>query len=67
MIKKDAVVVDVGINRQMGNIVGDVNFKEAMEVARLVTPVPKGVGPMTIASLLENVLEAYDLQKRDIQ
>lgn len=67
MIKKDAVVVDVGINRQTGNIVGDVNFKEAMEVARLVTPVPKGVGPMTIASLLENVLEAYDLQKRDIQ
>ncbi|MDD3623852.1 MAG: bifunctional 5,10-methylenetetrahydrofolate dehydrogenase/5,10-methenyltetrahydrofolate cyclohydrolase [Bacilli bacterium] len=67
MIKKDAVVVDVGINRQMGHIVGDVNFKEAMEVARLVTPVPKGVGPMTIASLLENVLECYDLQKRDMK
>lgn len=67
MIKKDAVVVDVGINRQMGHIVGDVNFKEAMEVARLVTPVPKGVGPMTIASLLENVLECYDLQKRDMR
>jgi len=67
MIKKDAVVVDVGINRQMGHIVGDVNFKEAMEVARLVTPVPKGVGPMTIASLLENVLECYDLQKCDMK
>lgn len=67
MIKKDAVIVDVGINRQMGHIVGDVNFKEAMEVARLVTPVPKGVGPMTIASLLENVLECYDLQKRDMK
>ena len=67
MIKKDAVVVDVGINRQMGHIVGDVNFKEAMEVARLVTPVPKGVGPTTIASLLENVLECYDLQKRDMK
>lgn len=67
MIKKDAVVVDVGINKQMGHIVGDVNFKEAMEVARLVTPVPKGVGPMTIASLLENVLECYDLQKRDMK
>jgi len=38
-----------------------------MEVARLVTPVPKGVGPMTIASLLENVLECYDLQKCDMK
>ncbi len=59
MIKKDAVVVDVGINRVEGKLVGDVNFEEAKDIASYITPVPKGVGPMTIASLLENILVSY--------
>ena len=59
MVKKDAVVVDVGINKVEGKIVGDVDFAGVKEVASYITPVPKGVGPMTIASLLENILLCY--------
>lgn len=59
MIKPGAVVIDVGINRLPdGRLVGDVHFEEALQVAAAVTPVPKGVGPMTIAMLLENTLTA---------
>ncbi|WP_191085951.1 bifunctional methylenetetrahydrofolate dehydrogenase/methenyltetrahydrofolate cyclohydrolase FolD [Roseococcus microcysteis] len=58
-IKPGAVVIDVGINRlESGKLVGDVAFAEALPVARAITPVPGGVGPMTIACLLENTLEA---------
>ena len=59
-IKPGAVVIDVGINRDdsTGRLVGDVDFAEALEVAGAVTPVPGGVGPMTIACLLENTLIA---------
>ena len=58
-IKPDGVVIDVGINRlDNGKIVGDVAFDEAKEVARAITPVPGGVGPMTIACLLVNTLTA---------
>ncbi|WP_207537932.1 bifunctional methylenetetrahydrofolate dehydrogenase/methenyltetrahydrofolate cyclohydrolase FolD [Sabulicella rubraurantiaca] len=58
-IKPGAVVVDVGINRQPdGRLVGDVAFAEAAKMAAAITPVPGGVGPMTIACLLENTLEA---------
>lgn len=58
-IKPGAVVIDVGINRiDSGKIVGDVVYDEAIEVARAVTPVPGGVGPMTIACLLKNTLTA---------
>ena len=64
MVKKDAVVVDIGINRVEGKVAGDVNFEEVEEVASYITPVPKGVGPMTIATLLENILECYHNQKR---
>jgi methylenetetrahydrofolate dehydrogenase (NADP+)/methenyltetrahydrofolate cyclohydrolase len=54
-----AVVIDVGINRNAaGKLVGDVAFHEAAERAAAITPVPGGVGPMTIACLLENTLEA---------
>lgn len=63
MVKKDAVVVDVGINKVEGKVVGDVNFNEVKEVASYITPVPKGVGPMTIASLLENIIICYKIQK----
>jgi methylenetetrahydrofolate dehydrogenase (NADP+) / methenyltetrahydrofolate cyclohydrolase len=63
-IKPGATVIDVGINRVEkpeggSRLVGDVNFDEALEVAGAITPVPGGVGPMTIACLLENTLMAY--------
>jgi methylenetetrahydrofolate dehydrogenase (NADP+)/methenyltetrahydrofolate cyclohydrolase len=58
-IKPGATVIDVGINRlQNGLLVGDVAFKECAEIAGAITPVPGGVGPMTIACLLENTVEA---------
>ena len=59
MIKEGAVVIDVGINRlEDGKLCGDVNYKEAFEKASYITPVPGGVGPMTVAMLLENVVKA---------
>mgnify|MGYP001157998951 CR=1 FL=1 len=58
-IKEGAVVIDVGVNRLPdGSLVGDVHFKQAIERASAITPVPRGVGPMTIAKLLENVFKA---------
>ena len=62
-IKPNATVIDVGINRKKGagnkaHLVGDVDFKEAVQIAGAITPVPGGVGPMTIACLLENTLMA---------
>ena len=56
MVKKGAIVVDVGINRVGKKIVGDVDFERVKDVAGFITPVPGGVGPMTIACLLENTL-----------
>lgn len=57
-VKPGAVVIDVGINRTENGLVGDVAFDEAKEVASAITPVPGGVGPMTIAMLLANTLDA---------
>jgi methylenetetrahydrofolate dehydrogenase (NADP+) / methenyltetrahydrofolate cyclohydrolase len=57
-VKEGAVVIDVGMNRTPEKLVGDVEFESAAERARLITPVPGGVGPMTIAMLLRNTLEA---------
>ncbi len=62
MIKPGACVIDVGINRLDGKLVGDVDFEAALEVAGSITPVPGGVGPMTIAMLLQNSLTAARLQ-----
>ena len=63
-IKPGAVVIDVGINRlENGKLVGDVDFDAAAEQASWITPVPGGVGPMTIATLLENTLTAYKNRK----
>ncbi len=62
MIKPGAVVIDVGINRVDGRLVGDVHFASASEVASAITPVPGGVGPMTIAMLLRNTLIAAEQQ-----
>jgi methylenetetrahydrofolate dehydrogenase (NADP+)/methenyltetrahydrofolate cyclohydrolase len=61
-IKPGAAVIDVGINRTEDGLLGDVNFKAALDRAGLVTPVPGGVGPMTIAMLLRNTLGAAALQ-----
>jgi methylenetetrahydrofolate dehydrogenase (NADP+)/methenyltetrahydrofolate cyclohydrolase len=63
-IKPGAVVIDVGINRTDAGLVGDVDFDAALELASLVTPVPGGVGPMTIAMLLKNTLIAAKLQAK---
>ena len=61
-VKEGAIVIDVGINRtQDGKLVGDVDFAPVAEHASWITPVPGGVGPMTIASLLENTLQAAEL------
>jgi methylenetetrahydrofolate dehydrogenase (NADP+)/methenyltetrahydrofolate cyclohydrolase len=57
-VKPGAVVIDVGINRLEEGLVGDVDFDAAAEVASAITPVPGGVGPMTIAMLLHNTLLA---------
>ncbi len=58
-VKEGAVVIDVGINRVDSKLVGDVDFTDVSSVASAVTPVPGGVGPMTIACLLKNTLEAF--------
>ena len=58
-VKKDAIVIDVGINKTDLGLVGDVDFEEVSKVAKAVTPVPGGVGPMTIACLLNNTIECF--------
>jgi len=58
-VKKDAIVIDVGINKTEKGIVGDVDFDEVSKVAKALTPVPGGVGPMTIACLLKNTIECF--------
>jgi methylenetetrahydrofolate dehydrogenase (NADP+) / methenyltetrahydrofolate cyclohydrolase len=61
-VKPGAVVIDVGVNRLESGLVGDVDFLPVAEIASLITPVPGGVGPMTIAMLLRNTLVAAELQ-----
>ena len=61
-VKDGAVVIDVGISRTEDGLRGDVDFEAAAERARLITPVPGGVGPMTVAMLLRNTLSAFRLQ-----
>jgi len=63
MIKKGAVVVDIGTTVKNGKIYGDVDFKEVSKVASAITPNPAGVGPMTVAMLLSNILKAYNERK----
>ena len=58
-VKKDAIVIDVGINKTEKGIVGDVAFDEVSKVAKALTPVPGGVGPMTIACLLKNTIDCF--------
>ncbi len=63
-IKKDAIVIDVGINKIDKGIVGDVAFDEVSKIAKAITPVPGGVGPMTIACLLKNTVECFKRSQR---
>ncbi len=63
MIKEDAVVIDVGISRQNGKIVGDTDYEEIVKKASFATPVPGGVGPMTVAMLLKNTVTAASISK----
>ena len=62
MVKKDAVVIDVGINRVDGKLCGDVDYENVSKIASAITPVPGGVGPMTIAMLMQNTLTAAKKQ-----
>lgn len=64
-LKEGAVVIDVGINRIDGKLCGDVDFEEAKEKASFITPVPGGVGPMTVAMLLSNTFEAFCRQEKN--
>lgn len=65
MVKPGATVIDVGTTRTGEGLKGDVEFESVEPVAGAITPVPGGVGPMTVAMLLVNILKAYDLQRRD--
>jgi len=58
-VKKGAIVIDVGINKTDSGLVGDVDFDEVYKIAKAITPVPGGVGPMTIACLLNNTVECF--------
>ncbi len=65
MVKEGAVVIDVGMNRlENGKLCGDVDFESVSKVASYITPVPGGVGPMTIAMLMENTLTAAKMRKK---
>ena len=61
-VKKDSIIIDVGINKVEGKIVGDVDFEEVKDKVKAITPVPGGVGPMTIACLLKNTLECFKVR-----
>jgi len=63
-VREGAVVIDVGINRVEGKIVGDVEFEEAEKRASIITPVPGGVGPLTVTMLMRNLLKAAKLQQK---
>jgi methylenetetrahydrofolate dehydrogenase (NADP+)/methenyltetrahydrofolate cyclohydrolase len=58
-VKKDSIIIDVGINKVAEKIVGDVDFEQVKNKAKAITPVPGGVGPMTIACLLKNTLDCF--------
>jgi len=63
MIKQDAIVIDVAISRYEGKLVGDADYDDIIQKASWVTPVPGGVGPMTVAMLLKNTVTAASLSK----
>ncbi len=60
MVKENSVIIDVGINRVAGKLYGDVDFENVKDIVSFITPVPGGVGPMTVAMLLSNVVKNYE-------
>ena len=64
MIKNDAIIIDVAISKFQGKLVGDADFDEIIQKASFVTPVPGGVGPMTVAMLLKNTITAASLSSQ---
>ena len=58
-VKKDSIIIDVGINKIEKGIVGDVDFDQVSKKAKALTPVPGGVGPMTIACLIKNTIDCF--------
>ena len=67
MVKHGAVVIDVGINREGNTLIGDVDYEAVAQVAAAITPVPGGIGPLTIAMLLRNTLTAAKLQSAELK
>ena len=67
MVKDDVIVIDVGINRVDGKLYGDVDYDSVSKKASYITPVPGGVGPMTVYELMNNVFEAYNLRKSKLK
>jgi len=63
-VKKNAIVIDVGINPKDGRITGDVEFANARKRAAYITPVPGGVGPVTTIMLMKNLVELYKVQRK---
>ena len=64
MVKENSVIIDVGINKEGNSLKGDVDFVNVRKKAKYITPVPGGVGPITVSCLLINVLKAYEIQNR---
>ena len=62
MVRDNAVVIDVGINRVDGKLCGDVDFSDVYGKVSMITPVPGGVGPMTVTMLLKNTVTAWKIQ-----
>lgn len=65
MVSKDTIVIDVGINRLKNGLCGDVDFDSVKDKVKCITPVPGGVGPMTVAMLAKNILKAYKMQNNE--
>ena len=64
MVKKGSIIIDVGINRVDGKLFGDVSYDDVYPKVSKITPVPGGVGPMTVVMLMKNVIKAYEMQNR---
>ena len=65
MVKRGSIIIDVGINREEGKLYGDVNYDDVLDKVKLITPVPGGVGPMTVVMLMQNVIDAYERMNND--
>ena len=64
MIKQDQIIIDVGITREDNKLYGDVDFDNCLDKCNMITPVPGGVGPMTIIMLMNNIIECFELQSK---